>query len=447
LIPRLFEKLPLRRKIVALIVRHFALLDSLAQQLADIIDRQRIAIEDRTQQLEASAQLIEIGRANAATLPRIQGTVLQLTKDLQHLTALEDRAHQLKAPAELTEITRANTAVLLRLEDSVLRLAKDLQQATSQLEALKRDVQQISQDSVSATARVMGRIEDGIVETTKDLKNLQHTAEHLQSRSAIYIPANAYESANPEMGLLTFLSGSLRGRVALDIGAHVGEVSDRLLDCGMSVHAFEPSPSTFEELSDRLSGRSGFTAHCVAVGYADREMDLYVASTTSCKEKYKDVREYNSLVRHSMVNDLTFTNTVKVKVRSLQSLHAAREIPDNIGIIKIDAEGYDLEIIRGMGDCTSDILMTEFWDPEHPFGGAGAVNRLNDLVRELQGRGFSPYVIIYRDATSGRISFYCNSPRSVRGSWGNAIFFKDTQLFTEACRWCASVMPATFFTS
>jgi FkbM family methyltransferase len=374
LIGRLLRKLPVGRRVVELIIRNFTLLESLDQQLGHVADTQRVALEDRTQQLEAAAQLIEIGRANAATLHRLVDLVPQFKKDLQQATH--------------------------RLEDAVLQLTKNLQQAT----------------------------------------------EQLQTRSAIYISANAYESANPEIGLLTYLSGSLRDRVALDIGAHIGEFSDRLLDCGMSVHAFEPSPLTFAQLSDRLAGRPGFTAHPIAVGYVDREMDLYVASTTSREGKYKDVSEYNSLVRHSMLNDLVFTNTIKVKVRSLHSLHAAREIPDNIGVIKIDAEGYDLEIIRGMGDCTSDILMTEFWDKEHPFGVAGAANRLNESVRELQRRDFSSYLIIYREATSGRLSFYCNSPRTVRWSWGNAIFFRDSRLFAEARRWCASVMPPTFFT-
>jgi FkbM family methyltransferase len=387
MIARLLRQLPLRQRIVALILRHFALLDSLTQQLADVIESKRIALEDSTQQLEASAQLIEMGRANATALLRLQGTVLQLTKDL-----------------------------------------KNLQDATEQL------------------PKELKNLQDGTEQLTRDLKNLQDATEQLQSRSAIYIPANSYELENPEIGLLTYLSGSLRRRVALDIGAHVGEISDRLLDCGMSVHAFEPFPSTFAELSDRLTGRPGFTAHRIAVGSTDGEMDLHIVSATSSESNYKDVREYNSLVMHSLVDGLAFTNSIRVPVRSLQSLHAAREIPDDIGIIKIDAEGYDLEILRGLGDCTSDVLMTEFWDDQHSFGKMGAANRLDELTRELRKSGFTTYLIVYRDAASRRISFCCNMPMSPRGSWGNVLFFKDIQLFAEACRWCASAMPQTFST-
>jgi FkbM family methyltransferase len=429
LVTRLLKKLPLSRKVVALIARNFTLLESithqlesLAPQLGEAVETQRMALEDRTAQLEASAQLIEIARVNAATLVRLEDIAQKSTKDLQQSVG------QLEESAQLIEIGRRNVAALARLEDTVLQI--------------KKDFQDVSKELVSANARAWSRIEDGFIHATKGLEN---AAQQLQRRGAIYIPANAYETANPEVGLLTYLSGSVRSRVALDIGAHVGEFSRRLLECGMSVHAFEPFPSTFAELSDRLAGRPGFTAHPIAIGYTDREMDLYIASTTTSENRYEDVRQYNSLVRHSMLDCLTFANAIKVTVRSLQSLHASREIPDNIGVIKIDAEGYDLEIIHGLGDCTSDILMTEFWDNEHPFGKAGAINRLDDSARELQKKGFSTYLIIYRDASSSKISFYCNVPTSVRGSWGNAIFFKDPQLFTEARRWCASVLPPTFF--
>lgn len=257
-----------------------------------------------------------------------------------------------------------------------------------------------------------------------------------------------YGSANPEIGLMTYLYAYLPSRNAVDVGANAGQVSARLLEAGYTVYAFEPFPPVFERLRERLGQNERFHALQLALGRDDRKMDLHIAKAVSGSARHDDTTLYNSLVQHPMLDDLFFDGTtVEVSVRSLESLWNASEIPEEIGLLKIDAEGYDLEVIRGMGPGRRPaVVLAEFWDASFVFGKAGALNRLEELVSEMRRREYHWHIVIYRTEEGEAISFYCNQDRSVENSWGNAFFFQDYSVFKEALQWCSALLPPTYFT-
>jgi len=252
------------------------------------------------------------------------------------------------------------------------------------------------------------------------------------------------ELFSPELDLITSLAPLIEGRTALDVGANIGEVSAVLLDAGFAVHAFEPAPSAFEELTRRLGARRSFSAHPVAVGRDDGSADLHLAKDLS-GGKYEDASLFSSLLDHATPPDLPFTAKVRVPVRSLDSLHRAGEIPADVGLVKIDAEGLDLDVIRGMGERSYPLVMAEYWDPEFPFARTGASNRLDDLVAEMRRRGYPWHIVLYRVWGRDGVAWYANRATSVERSWGNLLFFKDWRLFASASRWCAGSLPAARF--
>jgi hypothetical protein len=145
-----------------------------------------------------------------------------------------------------------------------------------------------------------------------------------------------------------------------------------------------------------------------------------------------------------MPDDLVFVDSISVQVRSLASLHDASELPADIGLVKIDTEGYDLQVLRGMGDYRYPVVITEFWDPHIPFGRSATYNRLEDLVEEMKQRDYHWYLTIYRVWGTEGISFYCNHPNSVENSWGNVFFFQDYDVFSQALKWCSTVLAITY---
>jgi FkbM family methyltransferase len=250
---------------------------------------------------------------------------------------------------------------------------------------------------------------------------------------------------NPEAGLMAHLYSYLPATVAIDVGANRGGITERLLNAGYEVYAFEPYAPMFEILQKALGARSRL--HNIAIGSADMSMRLHIAQDMSPDRRYKDPSQLSSLIEHPMPDDLPFVSAVEVRVRSLRSLAEEGLVPRDIGLLKIDTEGYDLEVIRGMGNLRPHVLVAEYWAPDFVFGQSGALNRLDELVQEVRERGYRWYIVFYRLAGSDRVSYYCNYDQSVSNSWGNVFFFQEREHFLRALDWCSATLPATYFHS
>jgi len=250
-----------------------------------------------------------------------------------------------------------------------------------------------------------------------------------------------------EIGLINFLYSYLPHRQVIDIGANKGEIASSLLKTGYEVYAFEPYLPVFEELTNRLGNNPNFHPYPFAIGSKDETKDLYIASDETFTNAYKDSTFYSSLTKHSLAEGLVFTDTVSVNVRTLESLHQSSTIPEDIGLVKIDTEGFDLEVIKGMGSHQYPIVVAEFWDAKFPFAQTGAMNLLKDMVQEMRQRNYHWHIVIYRVSGSPDVSYYCNHQYSVDNSWGNVFFFQDYNIFSQALMWCSSVIPVTYFRS
>ncbi len=306
---------------------------------------------------------------------------------------------------------------------------------------------------IDALAQLLGVMQQMQARTEKSLDQLAEAVRtfSLELREtprdghsvlpAAIVSRDEFALENPEIGLLEYLYSFLADTTAIDIGANVGRVSERLLKTGYTVYAFEPYPPSFAALEQTLSGYERFHPFEFAIGAADGTMSLHIAADLSKKDKW-DTTLFHSLVEHPMLDDLQFSKSVPVKVRSLESLRHSGEIPDSAGVLKIDTEGFDLEVMRGAGDGQFSVVVMEFWDPAHPFGLSGH-GRLEDLVTEMKRRGYGRHIVIYHLDESSTISYYCNRRETVPKSWGNVLFFQDLDLFRRALGWCDQVLAPT----
>lgn len=314
------------------------------------------------------------------------------------------------------------------------------------------DASALENDSsiMEALTFLINRIQEGSTVNVEYLAALLNRVERVQQEVAFIRASLKLENSSQyqtydfvEVDLMIYLYSFLPSRVALDIGANIGDVTEGLLDAGYEVIAFEPNLPVFEQLQRRFGNRKGLQLHHLAIGRTDATMQLHIAEDFSPTNIYKDSTLYSSLILHSMPEKLQFTRSSAVKVRSLESLHNSMEIPSEIGLLKIDAEGFDLEIIRGMGEQVYPVVVAEYWDKEMPFARGEAYNRLDDLVVEMRDRGYWWHIVVHRDEDKGDIGFYCNSPRSVPNSWGNIFFFREQSIFFQALSWCSKSIPRT----
>lgn len=296
---------------------------------------------------------------------------------------------------------------------------------------------------------IVSQIKDDYQHLQADLHQQYNT---LLDNSGLRVKAenNRGEDLEPEEKLIAFLYSFLPSRKAIDIGANQGDISESLLKAGYQVYAFEPYTPVFEQLCQRLQQNSDFQAYNIAIGSHDTTMDFHICSDQSEAGIFQNPSLYNTLFPHSMPQGLNFTETRPVQVRSLESLHQTGEISHDIGLVKIDTEGYDLEVIQGMGKAQYPVVVAEFWDKNHIFGQSGTLNRLDLLVEGMKKRDYHWYLVIGRSDKPSNynfnydIFFYGNYPETVDNSWGNVFFFREYEVFKQALSWCSTFLPMAY---
>lgn len=131
------------------------------------------------------------------------------------------------------------------------------------------------------------------------------------------------------------------GDVFVDVGANIGYLSAVAADIvgpHGQIHAFEPVPEYFERLQHfaALNPRYSIELNACAVGDATGTQQIFVTrepGQSTLVPRYKTSEEV--------------TSSLSVSVIRLDAYFAERKI-DRVNLIKIDAEGYELPILRGL---------------------------------------------------------------------------------------------------
>jgi FkbM family methyltransferase len=372
--------------------------------------------------------------------------------------SLENQAFLLKFSVDiikniqvLTEKLQTNHSQSQKQHESTLdtfqKIASDVRQDSQKhsdliLDSFQRIYKAYQQQSDAVFATIQ-KIQENLHQISEDNRQI---FEDIHSQKYKVITDQQYFQ-DLDIELMTYLYSYLPHRLAVDIGANRGDVSSRLLQAGYQVYAFEPFPPVIEHLKNRLGDHPNFRLFPFALGSENQTQELHIATDETPDNTYQDASFYSSLTKHSLSEGLVFTDTISVTVKTLASLHDGEELPKDIGLVKIDTEGFDLEVIKGMGNYRYPVVVAEFWDQNFPFGRSGAMNQLPDLVNAMKARDYHWHLVIYRIWGSSDVSYYCNSAYSLDNSWGNVFFFQDYHVFHQALLWSASVMPATYFSA
>ncbi len=134
------------------------------------------------------------------------------------------------------------------------------------------------------------------------------------------------------------------GGLVFDVGAHVGNHIRACLALGARVVAIEPQPP-FAALLRRLYGRNRHaTILEAALGAAPGEADLHISTrhptVTTLAAGWAD-----EMKRTPSFAAVQWDAQITVPVTTLDALIAAHGLP---AFTKIDVEGYELEVLRGV---------------------------------------------------------------------------------------------------
>lgn len=137
-------------------------------------------------------------------------------------------------------------------------------------------------------------------------------------------------------------SGLTKGTLCIDLGAHLGTVSARLVRHGLRVIAFEPDPATFERLKARLGGDPNVQLIEAAAGVFDGVAEL-VRSPKWTPEGLEGSMASSLLERRPSAQAKNST-----KVRVVDFLAFLDSLDEQVGILKIDIEGGEYDLVPSL---------------------------------------------------------------------------------------------------
>jgi FkbM family methyltransferase len=160
---------------------------------------------------------------------------------------------------------------------------------------------------------------------------------------ALYRLLNQAELSRFRQGLDFYAQLLEPGNLCFDVGANIGKKTELFLKLGASVVAFEPQPDCMRELKARCGNFQDQLQTCQsAVGDQSGEVVLHLLEESSGQA--------------SLLSDWEGTpkGTIRVPITTLDQAIVKYGKPD---YLKIDVEGYELNVLKGL---TSGISLFSF---------------------------------------------------------------------------------------
>jgi FkbM family methyltransferase len=134
------------------------------------------------------------------------------------------------------------------------------------------------------------------------------------------------------------------GDLVFDVGANIGDYAETFADdLGAAVVAVEPDPRNMAILKKRFGNRRVHLEEC-ALGRMEGTADLILSDRRDVP--VGDGSTVSTLSQEFAISETGHLgNRIPVRVRTLDAIAAQYGIPQ---FVKIDAEGFDAEILRGM---------------------------------------------------------------------------------------------------
>lgn len=190
----------------------------------------------------------------------------------------------------------------------------------------------------------------------------------------------AYDFANTGLYEQTLMDWALSmmppGKVFVDIGAHVGTWSFLFAEKASHIYSFECTPRTYNFLCGNIALHNlddKITAQKMAIGNTNGMTTVYVRSEDGGG------------------NSCLFTNGVPhtVPIATLDSLNLS-----NVGMIKIDVEGFEKNVIEGMQETLRrnnyPIVLFESWEPWRETAEVPATQLRKELFDYIRSIGYKP---------------------------------------------------------
>lgn len=166
------------------------------------------------------------------------------------------------------------------------------------------------------------------------------------------------------------------GSLCFDVGANVGSKSEALLGAGHRVIAFEPNPDVLPELRARCGHHPSWTLLQVALGSAPSVLTLFSRRSSGQSGMVENWDGATDIIAEHQVPTLT-----------LDTLITRFGCP---GFLKIDVEGWEVEVLKGLTQPVPMVAFEFHTEPEDLDKARLCLERLdrpNVTVNLVDGEG------------------------------------------------------------
>ena len=175
---------------------------------------------------------------------------------------------------------------------------------------------------------------------------------------------------------LKFYSEFVRtGDLVFDVGSNVGDRIDVFLKLGAKIVAIEPQ----EYCVNILRHRFGEKVVIVNSGLCEEESEreIHISSALPLVSSFSE--EWISKVKDTKLKGYEWDKTAKIRMTTLDNLIKKHGLPR---FIKIDVEGYELEVLKGL-NSTVDTISFEYTYPEYRNRAVECLNRISQINSKL----------------------------------------------------------------
>ena len=139
------------------------------------------------------------------------------------------------------------------------------------------------------------------------------------------------------------------GMTCIDLGANVGEYTRKMARQARQVIAFEPDPWAHARLHANVADLDNVRIENAAVGTSEGTVLLYRHA------QFEEDPAYNSRSSSVIAGKTNVTTKEAVEVQQVDFVAYLENLGEDIGVLKIDIEGAEVELLEAMFD-RRDIL-------------------------------------------------------------------------------------------
>lgn len=139
----------------------------------------------------------------------------------------------------------------------------------------------------------------------------------------------------------------------IDVGANTGQFATLMRSEGFSgrIVSFEPLSDAFAVLATKCASDQGWECHNLALGASEASATLNI-SANSHSSSILEATDHAV----SLEPSIGYVGAQQVQVRRLDQV-LTRDLLSGRALLKIDTQGYELEVLKGAGDLLGDFEM------------------------------------------------------------------------------------------